>query len=89
MDGDLFEGVFASILQNPEKSVLLIDNASFHRKRAIYDIANDCGFRVMFLPAYSPDLNPIEKMWANTKRRMRLYMHKFVDFWVALSHSFK
>ena len=92
MDGDLFEGwlehVFVPELKNPFKSVLILDNASFHRKNAIYDIADDYGFRVIFLPAFSPDLNPIEKFWANVKRRLRLHMHMFHSFLDALCHAF-
>lgn len=92
MNGDLFEGwlehVFVPVLKNPTKSVLLIDNASHHRKDAIYDIAEEFGFRVIFLPPYSPDLNPIEKFWANVKRRLRLHMHMFDSFGDAFSHAF-
>jgi len=92
MNGDLFEGwleqVFVPALKNPEKSVLIIDNASHHRKNAIYDIADEYGFKVIFLPPYSPDLNPIENFWANVKRRLRLHMHKFETFWDALNHAF-
>jgi transposase len=93
MNADLFEGwleqVFVPELKNPEKSVLFLDNASFHRKNAIYDIAEDYSFKVIFLPKYSPDLNPIEKLWANIKRRLRLHMHKFGTFFDALAHAFK
>ena len=92
MDGGLFEGwlehVFVPALKNPRKSVLILDNAPFHRKSHIYDIADDYGFKVIFLPPYSPDLNPIEKIWANIKRRLRLHMHKFVTFTDALQHAF-
>jgi transposase len=93
MDGNLFEGWLENVLvptfRKPEKSVLLLDNAAFHRKQAILDIAEDYGFSVIFLPPYSPDLNPIEKLWANTKRRLRLHMHKFSEFWEALRHAFQ
>jgi len=93
MNGDLFENwleqMFVPSLSNPEKSVLVIDNATFHKKDEIYDIADEYGFKVIFLPAYSPDLNPIEKLWANVKRRLRLYMHLFSNFWDALAHAFK
>jgi transposase len=93
MDGDLFESwlehIYVPALKNPSKSVLIIDNASHHRKEAIYDIADEYGFRVIFLPKYSPDLNPIEKFWANVKRRLRLHMHKFDSFWNALVHAFQ
>jgi transposase len=68
MNSDLFcgwlEQVFAPELENPENSVLFIDNASHHPKDAIQDIADEYGFSVIFLPKYSPDLNPIEKLWA-------------------------
>ena len=92
MDGGLFEGwlehVFVPALKNHLKSVLILDNAPFHRKSEIYDIADAHGFRVMFLPPYSPDLNPIEKFWANIKSRLRLHMHKFPTFQAALCHAF-
>ena len=72
MNSDLFLGwleqIFAPSLKTPEKSVLIIDNASHHPKTAIYDIAEDYGFIVIFLPKYSPDLNTIEKYWANIIR---------------------
>jgi transposase len=92
MDGALFEGwleqLLVPALVNPAKSVLIIDNASWHRKDTIYDIADEYAFKVLFLPPYSPDLNSIEKFWANVKRRLRLHIHKFPTFWDALSHAF-
>jgi putative transposase len=93
MDAGLFEGwlecYFAPALKNPLKSILIIDNASFHRKCEICEIADEYGFGVIFLPPYSPDLNPIEILWANIKRRLRLHMHEFASFWDALAHAFK
>jgi transposase len=94
MNGDLFEGwleqIFIPVLKNPDKSVLFIDNATHHRKNAIYEIADEYGFKVMFLPAYSPDLNkPIECKWANIKRSLRLHIHEYSDFWECLIHAFK
>jgi len=93
MNGDLFEGWFEHIfvpeLKNPTNSVAILDNATHHQKDAILDIADEYGFKVIFLPPYSPDLNPIEKVWANTKRRLSLHMHKFSSFWDALAHCFR
>ncbi|MDR1066795.1 MAG: transposase [Clostridiales bacterium] len=54
----------------------------------MYDIADEYEFRVIFLPSYSPDLNPIEKFWANVKRRSRLHMHLFDTFWNTRSYAF-
>lgn len=92
MNGDLFEGwletVFVPCLVKPEKSILVIDNAPFHRKNAIYDIADEYGFSVVFLPPYSPDLNPIEIAWANIKNWLRQHLLAFPSFWDALIHAF-
>ena len=93
MNGDLFEGwlesVFVPCLENPSKSLLVIDNASHHRKDNIRDIADEYGFSVMFLPKYSPDLNPIETAWANVKNKLRLKMRLFDSFWDALCDAFQ
>ena len=54
MNGDLFEGWLEHILvpefNNPAKCVLIVDNASWHKKDAIFDIADEYGFRVIFCP---------------------------------------
>lgn len=94
MNGDLFEGwleyVYVPSLINPANVVLIIDNASAHRKYNILDIAEEFGFRVIFLPPYSPDLNKtIENFWANVKRRLRFHMHEFETFLDALCHAFQ
>ena len=92
MNSDLFcgwlEHVYAPSLKNPEKSVLLIDNASHHPKDRIFDIAEEYDFTVIFLPKYSPDYNKIEKYWANIKIWLRLHLYIFDNFWDGLVHAF-
>ena len=92
MDCGLFEGwleqILVPTLGDPAKCVLIMDNASWHKKDAVFDIADEYGFKVLFLPPYSPDLNSIEKFWANVKRRFRLHLHKFDSFQAALRHAF-
>jgi transposase len=39
-------------------SVIVMDNASFHRKKALTEIAQNHGFSLLSLPPYSPDFNP-------------------------------
>ena len=51
-----------------DKSIVILDNASFHKSRQTVDLITDCGASLLFLPPYSPELNPIEKDFANIKR---------------------
>ena len=62
MHGDFFEAWFEEHLlpEVPEEAVIILDNASFHRKKRIFDIAQKYDKTVIFLPPYSPELNPIE-----------------------------
>ena len=48
-----------------------MDNASFHKSQRTKELIESVGCRIIFLPPYSPDLNPIEKFWANMKRWIR------------------
>ena len=48
--------------------VVIMDNASFHKSQRTKELIKSVGCRIIFLPPYSPDLNPIEKFWANMKR---------------------
>ena len=41
--------------------VVILDNADFHRSKKTEELIESVGCRVIFLPPYSPDLNPIEK----------------------------
>lgn len=83
---DLFLGWFEQVLcpsLNPGDYVV-IDNASIHKGFEIYDIAEDFNVNIIYLPPYSPDLNPIEKVWGNFKNILRRIRHKYDDFKVAI-----
>ena len=47
---------------------IVMDNASFHKSQKTKELIESVGCKIIFLPPYSPDLNPIEKFWANMKR---------------------
>lgn len=50
-------------------STIIWDNAKFHSKKQLPAIARHYGHYVLFLPPYSPDFNPIEKDFANIKKK--------------------
>ena len=52
-------------------SVLVLDNASIHKGGQIESLVSKAGCRVLYLPPYSPDLNPIELAWSFVKRLVR------------------
>jgi transposase len=73
----------------PENSVIFMDNASFHRKSKLFDIVENAGHTLIFIPKYSPDLNKIETgLWANMKNFLRNYLKNFASFSDALIDFF-
>jgi transposase len=52
-------------------AVLVMDNLSAHRAKAVRALLDRSGFGYRYLPPYSPDLNPIEPAWAQVKARLR------------------
>jgi len=53
------------------KDVVIMDNLSPHKSEPTLEWIRRAGAQVLFLPAYSPDLNPIEKMWSKIKAILR------------------
>lgn len=51
--------------------MVVMDNNSIHKRDDIADAIEAVGAWVLFLPAYSPDLNPIEQGWSKVKARLR------------------
>lgn len=50
-----------------EGAIIVMDNATFHKRQDMIKAVNDSSCQIEFLPPYSPDLNPIEKKWAQAK----------------------
>ena len=51
--------------------VVIIDNASFHKSKRVIELIEAVQCRVIFLPPYSPDFNPIEHFWTAVKNAIR------------------
>ncbi len=54
-----------------EGDIVVLDNLSAHKDKLALQLIEDIGAKVRFLPPYSPDLNPIEKMWSKVKQLLR------------------
>jgi len=54
-----------------EEDIVIMDNLGAHYDEAAISMIESCGARVLFLPPYSPDYNPIEKMWSKIKSLLR------------------
>jgi hypothetical protein len=52
-------------------SVLVLDNCSIHKSAELRKLIEAAGCRLVFLPAYSPTLNPIEEMFSTIKQYLR------------------
>ena len=51
--------------------IIVLDNASIHTSKGLKQLVEDAGCKLLFLPTYSPDLNPIERMWSKVKAMIR------------------
>lgn len=51
--------------------IVFVDNLSSHRGKEIEDAVSACGAKLVHLPGYSPDFNPIEKCWSKLKNELR------------------
>jgi transposase len=54
-----------------EGDVLVLDNSSVHTSKLVLEVLAELGVKVLFLPTYSPDFNPVEFMWAHVKGVLR------------------
>lgn len=66
--------------------VVVLDNATFHQGGRIEHLVEQAGCRLMYLPAYSPDLNKIEHCWSWLKSRIRKHLSGFECLREAMEH---
>lgn len=68
--------------------VIILDNATFHKSPKTKELIENAGCRLLFLPPYSPDLNPIEIFWTNLKAKIREYLKKSRSLAQAIDYAF-
>jgi transposase len=77
IDGPLNGDSFAQYIETsliPELepgNILIMDNLPVHKSKRVADAIAAAGCTLVFLPPYSPDLNPIENMWSKVKALLR------------------
>lgn len=72
-DGDIFKAYLEQVLVPALRpgQVVVMDNLSAHKVVGVRDLIESAGARLEYLPAYSPDLNPIEPCWSKLKALLR------------------
>ena len=69
--------------------LIIMDNTTFHKSAKTKKLIEQAGCQLLFLPPYSPDLNPIENFWAYLKKRIREIIDNFMTLEQAITFAFK
>lgn len=67
---------------------IIMDNASFHRNKRTKELIESAGCKLMYLPPYSPDLNPIENVWAIIKATYKTFKQRGYEHHNAIDAAF-
>ncbi len=90
-DTKLFNGWVEKCLLPELKSgqVIIMDNYIIHKSKETQRLIESVGCKILFLPPYSPDLNPIENYWAVIKSRIKKLKSTCKDFQKAIDLAFQ
>jgi transposase len=87
MNGTIFRAYVEQVLAPTLKpgDLVIMDNLSSHKVAGVREAIEACGAALIYLPAYSPDLNPIEQAFAKLKSLLRKEAARTVDaLWSAI-----
>lgn len=84
LNGELFKAYVEKMLAPSIKpgDIVIMDNLSSHKVSGIVEAIEAVGAFIMYLPPYSPDLNPIELMWSKVKailRKLKIRAKELLD----------
>lgn len=68
--------------------IVIMDNATFHKSERTKNLIEEAGCQLLFLPPYSPDLNPIEQFWSWFKGQIRETIGTFPSLDAAINYVF-
>ena len=73
IDGESFRTYIERVLLPTlrEGDIVIMDNLGSHKGKAVRTLIRSTGAKLLFLPKYSPDLNPIEQVFAKLKHLLR------------------
>jgi transposase len=73
IDGESFRAYVERVLVPTlrEGNLVVMDNLGSHKGKAVRELVRSAGAKLFFLPKYSPDLNPIEQVFAKLKHLLR------------------
>lgn len=84
-DGAMTSALFEEYVENnlapalKPGDVVVMDNLASHKGDRVRELVEARGAKVVYLPPYHPDLNPIEKMWSKMKALLRKLRARSVD----------
>jgi transposase len=80
VNGTSFLSFFDDLSRNMTRgTVVILDNISFHKSKAVTDISRTRGVELLFTPPYSPECNPVENYFSVLKNVMRRQMLDYHD----------
>ena len=81
MDAALFQAYVRQALRPTLRAgdVIVMDNLSSHKHPHVRELIESAGAKLLYLPPYSPDYNPIEMIWSKVKRLLRSAAARTID----------
>jgi transposase len=75
-DGERFSNYIEELIEklkekSKSKYTFIVDNASIHKVQRVCDVIIESGNEILFLPPYSPHLNPIEEVFSKWKTKIK------------------